>query len=562
MKRLLSTRRTIIILILVLSAFLRFWNLGGVPPSASMDEASIGYNAYSVLKTGGDEYGELPIISQRGYDDWRRSTYLFLTIPFITLFDLNAVSVRLPAVILSILTVWATYFLVKELFTLNKKKMEDGKWKMENIALMAAGFLAISPWHIYISRLGHESNACLSFLVFGVLFFLQGNKEKSMSKIFLSLIFFTLSMISYYSGQVFIPLFVVGLLFLYRKNILSIVLSDKKTLIPFLIFLIILIPVVMAIFSPEALVRFQGTSTFKPEAHLEMFAKRVEMRNIALENNDLIGTIIYNRHLFPTQVFIEGYLSHFKIEWLFTNSSNEPHKVPNLGLLYIWQSPFILLGIVAFIFSRFIDARAKQLIFLWFFLGPLPAGLATQAPHAMRSYNFVLIWQIFAAYALGYAFYKLQKFKILTLFAFAIFILFSLLTFYKNYFVTFPKEQSRSFQYTLSQAIPYVLLVQDKYDRIVFSNQDNLYQSYMFFLFYSKYDPKLYQKLGGTKSGGFAETHSFGKYEFRPIKWDNEFKDPDILYVGNNEDFPENVETIKAVDYLNGELGIKIVKGN
>src|SRR3989344_5975196 len=96
-------------LILMLAAFLRFWQLGNVPPSASMDEASIGWNAYSVLKTGVDEYGEFPLISQRGYDDWRRSTYLFLTIPFIALLDLQIVAVRLPAVILSILTIWAMY---------------------------------------------------------------------------------------------------------------------------------------------------------------------------------------------------------------------------------------------------------------------------------------------------------------------------------------------------------------------------------------------------------------------------------------------------------------------
>lgn len=552
-----------LIFILTIAAILRFWNLWIVPPSVSLDEASIGYNAYSVLKTGGDEYGEFPIISQRGYDDWRRSTYLFLTLPFITFFDLNVVSVRLPAVILSVFTVAATYFLVRELFPkANKFSIFSARWRIQfSIAEIASLLLAISPWHIYISRLGHESNACLSFLVFGVLFFLQGDKDKSIGKIFLSMIFFTLSMISYYSGQALIPLFVVGLFFLYRKNILSIVLSDKKILIPFLTFLILLIPVVMAIFSPEALIRFQGTSTFKPEAHSEMFAKRVELRNKAVESNDIVGTILYSRHLFPIQVFIEGYLSHFKPEWLFTNSSSQPHKVPNLGLLYIWQAPFILIGVVLFVFSRIIDIRAKQLIFLWFFLGPLPAALATQAPHAMRSYNFVLIWQIFAAFGLGYAFYKLQKFKILTLFAFAIFILFSLLTFYKNYFVIFPKEQSSSFQYALSRTMPFVMKHEKEYNKIVFSNQDNLYQSYMFFLFYSKYDPKLYQKQGGTKSGGFAETHAFGKFELRPIIWNKEQKNDNILYVGNASDFPEGQKTLFTGYDLDEKNSVKVVKG-
>ena len=157
-------KNRILFFIILLAAFLRLWNLGNVPPSASMDEASIGYNAYSVLKTGRDEYGEFPLISQRSYDDWRRSTYLFLVIPFIAIFDLNIIAVRLPAIILSILTVLATYYIVLNLFS----KRSNFSYL---VAILSSFLLAINPWHIYISRLGHESNACLAFLVFGVLFF-------------------------------------------------------------------------------------------------------------------------------------------------------------------------------------------------------------------------------------------------------------------------------------------------------------------------------------------------------------------------------------------------------
>ena len=97
MKKFLNVRQFILILILALAAFLRLWSFGSVPPSASLDEASIGYNAYSVLKTGVDEFGSFPIVSQRGYDDYRRSTYLFLVVPFVGLFGLNTAAVRFPA---------------------------------------------------------------------------------------------------------------------------------------------------------------------------------------------------------------------------------------------------------------------------------------------------------------------------------------------------------------------------------------------------------------------------------------------------------------------------------
>lgn len=541
----------VLIIILVLAAVLRLWNLPNVPPSASMDEASIGYNAYSVSKIGVDEYGDFPILSQRGYDDWRRSTYLFLVVPMVKLFGLNVVSVRLPAVILSILTVWATYHIVLYLFY-------KSSTLAKNIALLASFLLAISPWHIYISRLGHESNACLTFLVLGVLFFLQGLKNKKSSIIF-SMIFFTLSMVSYYSGQAFIPLFIIGLFLIFKKQLLPL-LSDKKMIITFLLFAILLIPILLAIFSPQSLIRFQGTSTFKPEAHYQEFAERVELHNKAAANNDFIGTVLYSRHFFPVQVFIEGYVSHFKPDWLFTNPSAESHKVPNIGLLYLWEVPFIIVGIIFLLLNRNVDVKIKKIIFLWFFLAPIPAAIATQTPHAMRSYNFLPTWQIFSALGLIYSFSKLQKFKVVGFLSFAILILFSLITFYKNYFIVFPEEQSSSFHYGLSKTIPYILSEESRYQTIVFSNKNNLYQSYMLFLFHSRYDALLYQKQGGTQSGGFAETHKFDKYEFRPINWEKEIENKEILYVGNPEDFPISVKPIKIFYNLDGTEAIKVVK--
>lgn len=544
------TKQFFFLSILVLAAILRFWNLGSVPPSASMDEASIGYNAYSVLKTGRDEYGNFPLISQRAYDDWRRSTYLLLVVPLVASLDLNVIAVRLPAVILSILTVWATYQIILSLFLKQSERARQ-------VALLAMFLLAVSPWHIYISRLGHESNAYLSFFVFGILFFLQRKKNKN--RILLSMIFFILSLISYYAGQVLIPLFVLGLLIIYKESLLSMVSRDKKILIPLTVFALLLIPILLSIFSPEALVRFSGTSTFKPEAHWEEYTERVVRRNKAVENHDIVGTILYDRRLFPVQVFIEGYISHFNPKWLFTNSSAEPFKVPNLGLLYLWEIPFIIIGIAAFIFNREVGIQAKKLIFLWFFLAPLPGAIATQAPHAMRSYAFLPTWQIFTTFGLIYVLGKLQRFKILGLITFTFLVLISLRTFYQNYYIIFPKEQSRSFHYALSKAIPYVLSNEKDYEKVVFSNEDNLYQSYMLFLYYSRYDPAFYQQEGGTKSGGFAQTHAFSKYEFRPIRWDKERKQTKILYLGNISDFPDNVHSITSFTTLDGKEAIKAV---
>lgn len=564
----------LLILILLLALFLRLFNLPNIPPSPSMDESSIGYNAYSVLKTGADEFGEFPLISQRGYDDWRRSTYLFLTIPFIKFLGLNVLAVRLSAAILSVLTVLSSYFLVRQLFISRGTKQNPSTGSMrslqassgqtqnyaESIALLASFLLAISPWHIYISRLGHESNANLSFLIFGILFFLKSNSEKKWIFLLISGIFFTLSMISYYSGQALVPLFVLGLFIIYRKSLLSIITSNKKILALFFIFLILLIPVFLNIFSQKALIRFQGTSTFTKEAHQELFAKRVSLFNESVKNNNIIGMIIYNRRFFPVQVFAEGYLSHFNPKWLFSNSSSEPFKIPGFGLLYIWEAPLLTIGIIFLLFSRIFERKTKGTIFLWLALAAVPAAIATQTPHAMRSYNLVLVLQILSALGLFYFFYNLKKFTIPIFLGFVVIVLVSLLNLYQNYFYVFPKEQSSSFQYALSKTVPFVLENEKYYEKIVFSNKDNLYQSYMIFLFQTKYDPFLYKKQGGTKSGGFAETHQFGKFEFRPIDWLREEKNGKILYIGNSSDFPKHTDSLVVFLNLDGKEAIKAVR--
>ncbi len=551
MKKFLSTKPIILIVILALAAILRFWNLGNVPPSASLDEASIGYNAYSVLKTGGDEYGEFPLLSQRGYDDWRRSTYLFLTVPFVALFGLNVVAVRLPAVILSILTVWATYHITLLLFS--KRSTQSLR-----VALFASFLLAISPWHIYISRLGHESNASLAFLVFGVLFFLQGQKSKG--KILLSMIFFTLSMVSYYSGQAFIPLLGIGLLFIFRKTLLSMVITDKRMLIAVIIFVLLLIPLFSQLFSREALIRYQGTNIFA--AYEERFYKQAILLKGAIDRGDIVGQIFYNRRILAVQIFMEGYLSHFDPRWLFANLGEDKHKVPNMGLLYLWEIPLIFVGFITLFFSRVVDGKVKKLIFLWFFLAPIPAAIATQAPHAMRSYSFLPMWQIFSAFGLVYIFYKfprLQKFNgLISLFSIVL-ILVSMVNFYKNYFIVFPQTQSSSFQYALAKTIPYVLSQQKNYHRIVFSNRDNLYQSYMLFLFHGHYDPSLYQKLGGTKSGGYAQSHVFDKYEFKSIDLKKESMEEGVLYVVNVSEISDSQSQLKTFNNLDGKAAIVII---
>jgi hypothetical protein len=306
------------------------------------------------------------------------------------------------------------------------------------------------------------------------------------------------------------------------------------------------------------MIRYRGTSALSPEVHPEAFSLWIQKRNQAVAEGNLLGRIIYNPRIFVVNVFAQGYLSHFQPSWLFANQSEESFKAPNTGLLYSWQIPLILIGFMMLLFSKQISLPIKLLLLAWFTIAALPGAVATQAPHAMRAYNILPVWQIVTALGLATVIVFTKKYAVIAVVVVGFFISLQFQQFLHNYFFTFPYQQSRSFQYALVKAIPTVLQQQDQYKRIVFSNQDNLYQSYMIFLFQAKYDPKKYQSFGGTVSGGYEETHRYDKYEFRPIDWENEEK-ADTLFVGNPHDFPPSIKKDQSFTYKNGTIGVALV---
>ena len=162
----------LLLLILALGLLLRLWEVGNVPPSPDWDEAALGYNAYSILLTGRDEYGQFMPLVLRSFDDYKPALYSYLIIPFIKIFDLNIISVRLPAIIFGVLAVFATYLLVKEILSIEDKQGKSNKYK-ETLALLSAAFLSISPWHLQFSRIAFESSVAASFNIFSAFFFLK-----------------------------------------------------------------------------------------------------------------------------------------------------------------------------------------------------------------------------------------------------------------------------------------------------------------------------------------------------------------------------------------------------
>lgn len=557
-------KRSIILLFIILGLglVLRLYRLDSVPPSPSLDEVSIGYNAYSILKTGADEYGYKTPILLRAYDDWRPALYVYSVIPFIPIFGLSAVAVRLPAVIFGVLAILGTYFLVKELM----RKIENSKLpalseaegKIENLALIASGLLAIAPWHIYLSRLGHEVGLGLTLLIWAVFVFIRATRDLRRTHLLLLATFlFVLSLYAYQSEKIVTPLMVIILAFLYRDILLK---FPKKVLLSGLFGVALIMPLLWATFTSPGLIRLSATNAFTPDN--PWYAKHAEKYTQAIGNNDVVGHVLYSRRLVPLFIFSSQYLAHFQPQWLFTGDMRESHKVPGVGLLYLWEAPFILFGLL-FLFRSKIEKRTKLVILFWLLIAPIPGAVTTQAPHAMRSYTFLPMWQVLGALGIvGFAnAMSIQRKKLVMVVIFAGFlVLGTLLKFYTQYYLVFPVTQSDSFQYAFARSLNSEEFAENNYDRIIVSNKDNLYQSYMFYLFFHKIDPVAYQAHGGTRSGGYAETHSVGNVEFRPINWERDRFFKNTLFLANPGDIPSSVNPAVLFNYLDGKPGIVMIK--
>ena len=441
----MSIRNGIVLFILLIALCFRVYRLGSVPPSASLDEVSVGYNAYSIAKTGADEYGTKFPLLLRAYDDWRPALYAYLVIPFLSIFGLSVHAVRLPSVLLGMLTILLVYYLSREVF--EGGRVDKAPWG-EVVGLVGALFLAISPWHIYISRLGHEANLGITLVVGGTYFFLRWVNTKKRLPLFLSFLFFALSLYGYQSEKIIAPLWLGGLLIAYWQRVSK---AKHLFLSAGLCAALVALPMFILSLSPEGLTRFTATSVFTYHPlYLSTEEKLVQARS----SGDIAGKALNHPTTTSVRIFIDNYLKHFKGSWLFTGKLIESHKVPYTGLLHWWDG---ILPVTALIFLIKRKMKKEFALMIFFVLSSfLPSALTTQAPQAMRSFTAVPFWLILSAIGFcGLIGVIGRRSKIVFLIAFGLIGSYSLTKMYTNYFVVFPASQSDSFQYALHDALQY-----------------------------------------------------------------------------------------------------------
>ncbi len=537
-----------LLLIIIVAAMLRFWQLGQVPPSPDWDEAALGYNAYSILKTGRDEYGTWFPLTLRSFDDYKPPLYMYLAIPSVAVFGLETWAVRLPSAIMGVLAVIGTYFLVRELFR--------NSLITYHLSLITSFLLAISPWHIQFSRIAFEANVGVTINIWAVVCFLKGLKSKKL--LALAAFLFGLGFYAYHSERIFLPFLLSILVWNYRRELWEV---RKSVIVAGIVGLLTVVPLTGVFFNQNTLMRLRGTSSLADQTGL--LARSVWKLEDDQKTGNPWGVVFDNRRLVWAKTLLNGYLSHYSFRWLFVTGDNPRHHAPDIGLLYLVELPFLLWGMYALARS---GGRVARVLFGWFLIAPIAASPTTGLPHAIRSLVFLPTFQIFTAVGIlefvsrityhvsRENIYRQRVLKGLGI-TVLVFGILNIVYYLHMYFGHMNREVSQFWQYGYKQAVDYARVHKDKYKKIVVSTK--LEQPHMFFLYFLTYDPSRYLSEGGTSSGGFAEVENkFDIFEFRPIKWDTEIKDGLTLYIGTPKEMSS--ANLATIYYLDGSDAIKI----
>lgn len=506
----------LLVLILVLALFLRVFNLGTVPLGLSEDEASIGYNAYSLAKTGRDETGKLLPLYFESFGDYKSPLAVYLTAPFVLLGGLNETTTRLPAALSGV-------FLIIIIFVLSKRIFED-KW----VGVIASFLVAISPWGVHLSRFDTPFSMALTLLSLQLLLITSNYSFRP--KCLLQLIIVIMLLVTHPASWVIsVPLFSIWLIkesWGKWRNLHWMTLSLVGVLTVFLL-------------SFKSLQYFYLQENFIKEVG---FINRVNQVQGYISQSDWpLGRIFQNKVAFFTDQVFNNYLRPFDFYYLFSKSDfEERYQVYNFGKFYSLELLFFFFGAYALIKKTFPLSRNLYIII---FLAPLTQLLSVKMlPGQSMAFLIIPFYLITAFGVTKILQVKLKSvYKNLLLVGAGVIIFANVLIFFHYYFVHFPLETYLQWNNSYKLVTERIQPLLPSYQQVIIS--DYLApKPYIFTLFYNKYEPQKYQQIEKQRGGSiFVSTSGFDRYRFRAIKWEEDREMQSTLLIGSEKEFPDNL---------------------
>lgn len=360
-------------LIVLLAAFVRLYNLGGSPLGILPDEALLGYDAFSILKTGHDHHGDLLPLYFRSFNDFPPGVSNYLAIPSIAIFGLNVWAIRFPFALLGVGTTLFACLVATELF---RGAGRQNAWR---IGLLAGLFTAVSPWAVTQSRIALPVASLSFFFLGGFWLALRARRltlegQKSGWTWLAAGLMQGIAVWTYPTMKVIMVLFLAGLVLIYRPLFWKYRRQFLAWVLPLV--LVCLPATIITLLSWSVInVRYSWLSAFA--------------------NTDLLGGI---------GTFAGNYLVHYDpLRLFFKLTGDYVVSISSRPALIGLVLPALALPAITGLIATFGREWRKQppiwLLWLWFVIFPVGSALTREdVPSEIRAMTGVGLFEILAAF--------------------------------------------------------------------------------------------------------------------------------------------------------------------
>ncbi len=497
----------LLLLIFLIGAVLRLYRLSESPPTLNWDEAAWGYNAYSLMQTAKDEYRvKLPVFT-RSFDEYKSALPSYLMVPFIYFFGLTETAVRLPSAILGSVNIILIYFLVKMLF------------RKDSLALTASSLFAIEPWSVHLSRVYHDANIALLFLLVSFLFYLYGKTRPHL--MVLSSMFIGFSWFTYNANKLFVPMFVAFLLASDYKCLTKIPPRFRR--------------VSMGIIGAWCLLF--AYFVFKGQ----MFARAGSTHIFSLWPgwpSNFKEWIFVNPFYQMLWELVGRYMAYFSPTNLFVREPLEPATILAGNSIF---HPFEFSPWLVGMYYLVVKLKNKYLLAL-LCISPIPAALTWNWFQPGRTLTLFLVFSILIAIGMvEFVNVISPKSKFLKMGIYGlvyVFLLTRAIYVFDSTQVQLVHRDTPNWQPGFDLIVPMVMEKEQDFEKVVIDTPHA--QPYIFYLFYGQYDPfRYHQELDLEAIGTPRQSFDFGKFVFRDLNWQEDKNLKNTLFIADPEAFAD-----------------------
>lgn len=492
-----SNKLTLIVIVL-LGIFLRFYRLSEIPAGVYVDEAALGYNAFSLSETGKDEYGHAMPIFLRSFAAFSSPLYVYLSVPVVSVFGLSAFSTRFLSAFAGAVNILVVYLILDKIF----------KYKNKYTAIVATLVFAISPWSIFFSRAAFEAN--LGLLILSVAIYLMLPPPK-LRNLIVSALLLGISAYAYQPLRL-IPLMLISAhYFVFRSKKYT----AKRALVSLFLFNAIIIPQILVSSTPAFWSRAEGLfygDVVSSQADKILLLPQPVSRFLAFGRE---FSSQFAAYFSPANLFLAG-------------DADVQRSIPEMGVFYWWVGIPYLVGM--YVLARKLPDKKAIFAFLMMVVFAVPAALTKDPFSTLRALNLLIPFIIVIALGMDALIERtgVKKF----VFILIILVTLSLTNLWRGYFVLFAGERALTWNYGYEQLAERVANSSEHF----VIDTSRIKPPHILLAFYMKIPPNEYQEFARTKivNGYYGDTefdtyYKLGNFETRAIDWERDVYREQIL---------------------------------